>query len=59
MGPAIPWIAKLSRWSILLWADNLYLAVGNGGEALARGRAYEAALPTIDLGFSHRGRRRQ
>lgn len=45
---------EMSRWSTLLDADNLYIAAGSWEQALARGRAYEAALTSIGLRFSPR-----
>lgn len=53
-GLASHWSEELSRWSNLLYAGNLCIAAGSWEEAMARHRAYEAALAGFGLHMSPR-----
>lgn len=52
-GPSAGWSAELSRWELLLWADNLFV-VADSWEVVARSRAYEETLLTINFDLSPR-----
>lgn len=50
-GPAIPWSAEVAEWSLLVWADILFVVSASWDDAWARARASEA-LAKIHLFFS-------